>query len=127
MSNTNIVILSGRLERDPELRFTPGGKAIAEFTLASGQKFKNAQGEDKETTAWIGCSVFGPRAEFAGKYLKKGLRTNLQGQLVTEEWEDKQTGQKRSKTKVKVTNIEPIDWPDKAEKQQPTNGQDVPF
>jgi len=120
MSNTNSVIISGRLTRDPEIRYTPSGTAIAEFTLASSQKFKNNAGETKETTAWVGCSVFGPRAEFAGQYLRKGARANIQGQLVTEEWDDKQTGQKRQKTKVKATHIEPIDWPDKNDQQQQT-------
>lgn len=111
-------MLSGRLARDPEMRYTPSGTAIAEFTIACGQKFKNNAGETKESTAWVGCSVFGPRAEFAGQYLRKGLRANIQGQLVTEEWEDKQSGQKRQKTKVKATHIEPIDWPEKNEQQE---------
>jgi len=119
MSNINSIVISGRLARDPELKYTPSGTAIAEFTIACGQKWKDQTGADKETTAWIGCNVFGPRAEFASKYLKKGLRANVQGQLVTEEWTDKTSGQKRSKTKVKVMAIEPIDWPDRQQQTQP--------
>jgi single-strand DNA-binding protein len=142
MSDINTVIISGRLARDPELRHTPGGLAIAEITIVSERKYKDSSGEYKEKASFIGCTVFGPTAEFASKWLRKGKRANVQGELNQEEWTDKETGKKRSKTKVKVLQIQPIDWPDKDEQQQqappppdasrnaqaqPTDDDDVPF
>lgn len=118
MSDINTVILSGRLARDPELRYTQSGTAIADFTIANGQKYKDSREQWQERTAFVGCSVFGPTAEFAAKWLRKGARANIQGQIVTDEWQDKETGKNRTKTKVKVTQIQPIDWPDKGEQQQ---------
>jgi single-strand DNA-binding protein len=139
MSDINTVIISGRLARDPELRYTPGGLAIAELTIVTERKYKDSSGEYKEKASFIGCTVFGPTAEFASKWLRKGNRANVQGELNQEEWTDKETGKKRSKTKVKVSQIQPIDWPDKNETQQqapppdasrnnqPTNDDDIPF
>jgi single-strand DNA-binding protein len=125
MSDINTAIISGRLTFDPELRYTQSGTAIADFTIANGQKYKDSSEQWQERTAFIGCSVFGPMAEFAAKWLRKGNRANVQGQLVTDQWEDKQTGKKKSKTKVKVSQIQPIDWPDKNETQQQAPPQDA--
>ena len=126
MSDINTVVLSGRLTRDPELRYTQGGTAIADITIASGFKYRDKQGETQEDTAFAGCSVFGPMAEFAAKCTRKGGRVNIQGRLVTEKWEDKQTGKNKSRTRIKVTQVQPIDWADDNQGERPPQTQQAP-
>ena len=102
MSDINQVVLTGRLTADPEMRYTPAGKAIASFNLANGRRYKNQSGEVVEDTSFIGCNAFGQSAEFLGQYIRKGQAILLQGRLKQEAWEDRQTGKKQSKTKVLV-------------------------
>lgn len=146
MSDLNTVTLTGRLTADPELRYTPSGKSIASFNLANGRKYKDRQGELVEDTSFIGCTLFGQQADFAGQYLRKGQAILLQGRLKQETWEDKDTGKKQSKTKVVGDYIKSIDRrgnddqrPAQQQQQQPTqsvdasrnaepqNDDDVPF
>jgi single-strand DNA-binding protein len=102
MSDINQVMLTGRLTADPEMRYTPAGKAIASFNLANGRRYKNQSGEVVEDTSFIGCTAFGQSAEFMGQYIRKGQAILVQGRLKQETWEDRQTGKKQSKTKVLV-------------------------
>lgn len=100
MSNYNKVILMGNLTRDPELRYTPKGTAIAKLGLAINRVWTNEAGEKKEEVTFVDVDTFGRTAENCGKYLKKGRPVLIDGRLRLEQWDDKQTGQKKSKLGV---------------------------
>lgn len=94
------MILCGNLTRDPEVRYTAGGLAICQFGLAVNRSWKDAQGELKEEVTFVDVSAFGKQAETIGQYLKKGRPMLVEGRLKLDQWEDKQSGQKRSKLGV---------------------------
>jgi single-strand DNA-binding protein len=100
MANFNKVILIGNLTRDPELRYTPKGLAIAKLGLAVNRSWKTETGENKEEVTFIDIDAFGKQAETIGQYLKKGRPVLVEGRLRLDQWDDKQTGQKRSKLGV---------------------------
>jgi single-strand DNA-binding protein len=100
MANFNKVILAGNLTRDPELRYTPKGTAIAKFTLAINRTWKNETGESKEEVTFVDIDAFGKQAETIAQYLKKGSPLLMEGRLRLDQWDDKQTGQKRSRLGV---------------------------
>jgi single-strand DNA-binding protein len=100
MNGFNKVILAGNLTRDPELRYTPSGTAIAKFGLALNRKWKDQSGELKEEVTFVDVDAFGKQAELIGQYLKKGQPLLVEGRLRTDSWEDKQTQQKRSRLGV---------------------------
>lgn len=100
MANFNKVILAGNLTRDPELRYTPGGTAIAKFGLAVNRTWKTETGETKEEATFIDIDAFGRQAEVVAQYLKKGQPFLVEGRLRLDQWEDKNTHQKQSKLKV---------------------------
>src|SRR5512138_1837499 len=97
MASFNQVILVGNLTRDPELRYTPKGTAIAEFGLAINRTWKDESGETKEEVTFVDINAFGRQAEVIGQYLKKGRPVLVEGRLKLDTWEDKQTNQKRSR------------------------------
>ena len=105
MSSFNKVILMGNLTRDPELRYTPSGTAIAKIGMAVNRKWRNEAGELQEEVSFIDVDAFGKQAETIGQYLKKGNPIFLEGRLRQDQWEDKQTGQKRSQLKVVLENF----------------------
>lgn len=99
----NTVTLLGNVCRDPELRFTPSGLAIATVSLALNRKWKDSQsGELKEEVSFIDSTAFGKSAENIGKYVKKGDPLLIHGRLKQDTWEDKQTHEKRSKVCVVI-------------------------
>ena len=100
MANFNKVILAGNLTRDPELRYTPKGMAIAKIGLAINRRWKSETGEMKEETTFVDVDAFGKTAETIGQYLKKGRPILIEGRLRYQTWEDKQSGQKKSKLGV---------------------------
>jgi single-strand DNA-binding protein len=100
MASFNKVILVGNLTRDPELRYTPKGMAIAKFGLAINRVWKNEAGESKEEVTFVDIDSFGRQAETIAKYLKKGSPFLVEGRLRLDQWDDKQTGQKRSRLGV---------------------------
>ena len=100
MSSFNKVILIGNLTRDPELRYTPGGKAIAKLGLAINRHWTNEAGEKKEEVTFVDVDVFGRTAENVGQYLTKGRPVLIEGRLKLDQWDDKQTGQKRQRLGV---------------------------
>jgi single-strand DNA-binding protein len=100
MAGYNKVILIGNLTRDPELRYTPKGVAIAKFALAVNRTWKNEAGEQKEEVTFVDIDAFGRQAELIGQYLKKGHPFMVEGRLKLDQWDDKQTGQKRSRLGV---------------------------
>lgn len=100
MASYNKVMLMGNLTRDPEVRYTPKGSAVAELGLAISRKYTTGGGEQKEDVTFVDVTLWSKLAELAGQYLKKGNPVFIEGRLQLESWEDKQSGQKRSKLKV---------------------------
>ena len=100
MNGFNKVILAGNLTRDPELRYTPGGTAVAKFGLAINRKWKDQSGEPKEEVTFVDVDAFGKQAELIGQYLKKGSAILIEGRLKMDQWDDKKTGEKRSRLGV---------------------------
>lgn len=100
MANLNKVMLIGNLTRDPEIKYTPKGMAIAQLGLAINRNWTNDGGEKQEETTFVDVDLFGRLAEIAGEYLKKGRPVYIEGRLRLESWDDKQSGQKRTKMKV---------------------------
>lgn len=96
----------GRLGKDPETRYTPGGKAITSFSIACGEKWKDKNtGQPVERTEWINCVTFNKLAEISGEYLTKGSLVFVSGKMKTDKYQDKQTGQDRYSTKISVLNM----------------------
>jgi len=93
-------MLIGNLTRDPEIRYTPKGTAVAELGLAINRTWKGDNGEKKEEVTFVDVTLWGKTAELAEQYLKKGRPVYIEGRLQLESWEDKKTGEKRSKLKV---------------------------
>ena len=95
----NKVILVGNLGQDPDVRFTPNGKAVANLTLATSESWKDQQGQMQEKTEWHRVVMFGKLAEIAGEYLKKGSQIYVEGKLQTRKWQDQQ-GQDKYTTEI---------------------------
>jgi single-strand DNA-binding protein len=102
--SVNKAILVGRLGRDPETRFTSGGQAVANFTLATDETFKDRAGERQKRTEWHRIVLWGKLAEITQQYLKKGMLVYIEGRIQTRQWEDKRDGQKRTTTEI-VANV----------------------
>ena len=100
MASFNKVILLGNLTRDPEVRYTPKGTAVAELGMAVNRVYTAENGEKREETTFVDVTLWGRTAEIAGEYLKKGRPVFIEGRLQLDSWEDKTSGQKRSKLKV---------------------------
>jgi single-strand DNA-binding protein len=139
----NKVIVVGRLGRDPELRYTQGGQAVANFTVATNESWTNKDGERQERTEWHRIVAWGKQAEFCGNYLTKGRQVYVEGRLQTREWEDRE-GDKRRTTEIVAQTIQALggarrgeeggssdsDAPDgpPAATSQPGGGEDdIPF
>ena len=106
MANLNKVMLIGNLTRDPEIKFTPKGTAIADIGLAVNRNYTTESGEKREEVTFIDVTLWGRVAEIVGEYCKKGRPLFVEGRLQLDTWDDKQTGQKRSKLKVVGDNIQ---------------------
>ena len=101
MASFNKVILVGNLTRDPQVRYTTGGTAVAEIGMAvSRQWFDKQSNQKKEETTFVDVTLWGRQAEVAGEYLAKGRPVLIEGRLQLDQWDDKETGQKRSKLRV---------------------------
>ena len=98
--SVNKAILVGRLGRDPETRYTSGGQAVANFTLATDETYKDRSGERQKRTEWHRVVLWGKLAEIAQQYLKKGMLVYVEGRIQTRQWEDKRDGQKRQTTEI---------------------------
>jgi single-strand DNA-binding protein len=109
MASFNKVILAGNLTRDPELRYTPKGTAIARLGIACNRKWKSETGELKEEVTFVDVDAFGKQAETIGQYLKKGRPILIEGRLRYDTWEDKQSGQKKSKLGVVLESFQFLD------------------
>ena len=109
MANFNKVILAGNLTRDPELRYTPKGMAIAKIGLAINRKWTNEAGETKEDVTFVDVDAFGKQAEVIGQYMRKGRPLLVEGRLKLDQWDDKQTGQKKSRLGVTLESFQFLD------------------
>jgi single-strand DNA-binding protein len=102
--SVNKVILVGRLGRDPETRYTGGGQAVANFSIATDETYKDRNGEKQKRTEWHKIVVWGKQAEIAQQYLKKGSLLFLEGRIQSREWQDKE-GQKRTSFEIVASNF----------------------
>ncbi|HTY86154.1 MAG TPA: single-stranded DNA-binding protein [Candidatus Acidoferrum sp.] len=151
MASFNKVILAGNLTRDPELRYTPKGTAVARITLAVNRTYTAEGGEKKEEVSFVDIDVWGRQAEVISQYMKKGRPLLVEGRLKQDTWEDKNTKQKQSKLKVVLESFSFIDSnrggeggaapeaprprpataaapaPEGGEADGPAEGDDVPF
>jgi single-strand DNA-binding protein len=109
MASFNKVILAGNLTRDPELRYTPKGTAVVKLGLAVSRRWKSETGELKDETTFVDVDAFGKTAETIAQYMKKGRPILIEGRLRYDTWDDKQTGQKRSKLGVVLESFSFID------------------
>lgn len=100
MASFNKVILLGNLTRDPEVRYTPKGSAVCDIGIAVNRVYTTDNNEKREETTFVDVTLWGRTAEIAGEYLKKGRPVMIEGRLQLDTWDDKQSGQKRSKLKV---------------------------
>ena len=105
MASVNKVILVGNLGRDPELRYTQSGSAVANFTVATNERWRDKDGNNQERTEWHRIVVWGRTAENCAQYLQKGRSVYIEGRLQTREWEDKD-GNKRSTTEINALNVQ---------------------
>jgi single-strand DNA-binding protein len=105
MASVNKVILVGNLGRDPEMRYMPSGDAVASFSIATTENWKDKNGQKQEQTEWHRISMFGKQAEIAGQYLKKGSSVYIEGRLQTRKWTDKE-GQERQTTEIRAERMQ---------------------
>lgn len=105
MASFNKVILMGNLTRDPELRYTPKGMAIAKIGMAVNRRWTSESGEHKEEVTFVDVDAFGKQAETIGQYMRKGGAILIEGRLRLDQWDDKQTGQKRQRLGVVCENF----------------------
>lgn len=110
MAGVNKVIIVGNLGQDPEVRYTPSGAAVANFSVATSENWKDkTTGERREQTEWHNIVVWNKTAELAKDYLKKGSKVYIEGSLQTRSWDDESSGQKRYKTEIRGNNIQFLD------------------
>jgi single-strand DNA-binding protein len=108
----NRVFLAGRLTRDPELRYLPSGMAVCKLGVANSRHYKTKDGERREETVFVDVTVWDRPAEWIGERLRKGRPVLVEGTLRQNEWEDKATGQKRTKLDIRADRVTPLDWDD---------------
>jgi single-strand DNA-binding protein len=107
--SVNKVILVGNLGKDPEVRYMPNGNAVANFSIATTEKWKDSQGQAQERTEWHNIVMYRRLAEIAGEYLKKGSKVYLEGKLQTSKWQDQTSGQDRYKTEINALEMQMLD------------------
>lgn len=108
--SVNKVILIGNLGRDPEVRYTPNGLAVANINIATTESWKDKQsGENQDRTEWHRVVMYSRLAEIAGEYLRKGSKVYVEGRLQTRKWQDKNTGQDRYTTEVIADSLQMLD------------------
>lgn len=106
----NNVIIAGRLTRDPELKYIASGRAVCELSVANTRYYKDKSGDRKEDTTFVSATVWDKVAEWVGESIKKGRPVLIEGRLRSESWEDKSSGQKRSRLLIMASRVSPLDW-----------------
>lgn len=119
----NLVILIGRLGKDPETRYTGGGQAVCNFSVATDESYKDRNGEKQKKTEWHKIVAWGKTAEIAQQYLKKGNQVSLEGKIQSREWQDKE-GQKRWSTEVVVNRLHLLGGNSNGGNAAPPHGDD---
>lgn len=115
----NKVILAGYMARDPETRYTPKGTAVCNGAIACNRKWRTEDGEEKQEVTFVDFDCFGRTAELIAQYLKKGSGALIEGRLKQDSWDDKQTGQKRTKLKVIVETVQFIGTKGESDQGEP--------
>jgi single-strand DNA-binding protein len=100
MASLNKVMIIGNLTRDPEVKYTPKGQAIAEISLAVNRSYSTADGEKREEVTYLEVTFWGKQAEVLGQWMKKGRPLYVEGRLRLDSWEDKETGKKQSRLRI---------------------------
>ncbi len=115
MAGVNKAILVGRLGKDPEIKYTPSGTAVTNFTMATSENFKDKDGQKQERTEWHRIVAFGKLAEICGEYLAKGKQVYIEGRIQTRSWDDK-NGNKRYTTEIVANTMQMLGKADEATK-----------
>lgn len=110
----NKCMIIGNLGRDPEMRYTPSGQAVTQFTVATNRNYRDQQGEWQSETEWFRVVVWGPQAERTAERLRKGHKVYVEGRIQTRQWED-QSGNKRSTTELIANQVTPLERRDRDE------------
>lgn len=108
----NRVIIAGRLTHDPDLKYISSGRAVCRIRIANTRYYRNKDGERKEDTTFVDVSMWDKQAEFVGERIKKGRPVLVEGRLKSDMWDDKNTGQKRTKIEITAQRVVPLDWDD---------------
>ena len=103
--SVNKVILLGNLGKDPEVKYTPSGMAVARFSVATSDRVKDKEGNWQDRTEWHNLVAFQRTAEIAAEYLKKGNKVYIEGRLHSDSWDDKETGQKKYRTEIIINDL----------------------
>jgi single-strand DNA-binding protein len=103
--HVNKVILLGNVGKDPEVKFLPSGAAVANFSIATSDRYKDKAGEWQERTEWHNVAAFARTAEIVRDYVKKGSKLYVEGRLTTRSWDDKDTGKKVYRTEIMVNDL----------------------
>lgn len=140
MPDVNLVMVSGRLTRDPEVKYLPSGLAVCKMSIAASRFSKGRDGEKKEETTFLDVTAWDKTAEYCGQNLRQGRPILVEGRLKSDKWEDKTTGQKRSKLEVIASRIQQLDWAERGapgapapkpheprETEEPMPEDDIPF
>lgn len=106
MASLNKVMIIGNLGKDPEMRYTPNGSPVTNFSVAVSRRSKTPEGENREETEWFRVTCWEKLAETANTYLTKGKQVYVEGRLRTHSWDDAQSGQKRYSTEVVASNFQ---------------------
>ncbi len=120
----NKVILIGNLGRDPEVRYTPGGLAVANFSMATSETWTNKEGEKETRTEWHRIVAWGKLGEICGEYLSKGKQIYIEGRIQTREWEDKE-GNKRYTTEITASQMLMLGSRESAGESRPSPSSDM--
>jgi single-strand DNA-binding protein len=118
----NKVILVGNVGKDPEVKYTPSGIAVAKLSLATNERFKDKSGEWQERTEWHNMVAWQRLAEIVGEYVAKGDKLYIEGRLHTSSWDDRQSGEKRYKTEVIAEDIVLLGGRNGAREMEPDRG-----
>lgn len=106
----NKVLIAGRLTHDPDLKYISSGRAVCRIRIANSRFYRSKEGERKEDSTFIDVSMWDKQAEWVGEKLKKGRPVLVEGRLKSDMWDDKTTGQKRSKIEIVAIRVTPLDW-----------------
>jgi single-strand DNA-binding protein len=126
MNSVNKVILIGHLGKDPEVRYTQGGQAVASFSLATSEKWNDKGGQKQEKTEWHNIVAWGKTAEICGQYLRKGSPVYVEGKLATQSWEDRD-GTKKYKTEIVAHQVIFLAQNHDQGNQAPQHGYQQPY